>query len=552
MAAPAAGVGASARPSMRTADPRLSIRCDPPAGFGVQSEFDSAPSLQTSLLSDYQDETVRLSPGLIKDKCDDAWKQELLACIAAHHLELQRVVEKEHQALLKAVAAALPTQVPDPSKKSYSPPTVESNGAEHDGSMKIAVVSPEGVTKKCDGLSDNSSQTSKSEVAHLGLGEKPPPTTASSRRNSRRRSSLEDPTAVAGPHMDQPACTPTCTKAFMEETFFFLEHPDEGVANQLFNYFYNCLIMVSVLIPIASTLKVTPEMKDDLDTLNTLFVIMFTVEMTVKVGCCPAERRAAFMGSYYTMIDFLVVIAGYINLMSGKSDNMWVELISTMVPILRLLKITRHSAGWRLLIYSMKQCWAPLRVPFFLMFLMVVFTGSLHFWIDGHFACGAEGSGVDPSTCDATATAAFASIPEAMWFVLVTMSTVGYGDIVPHTAIGKVLASLQIVAGISYMAMPLSIIGSIFTDVWSNRNRLIVQDKLCSSGMDREGIKKIFDSFDADGSGSVELEEFTPFIQELNVGLSERQIKDVFNEIDEDKGGSVDFEEFANYLLPEE
>merc|ERR1719215_1303127 len=133
--------------------------------------------------------------------------------------------------------------------------------------------------------------------------------------------------------------------------------------------------------------------------------MMFTLEMVVKVSCCPASRRAVFLGSAYTIIDFLVVICGYITIMFGQhSTNMWIQFISTMVPILRLLKITRHSAGWRLLIYSMKQCVDPLCVPMFLMFLMVVFTGSLHFWIDGHFACGAEGTGVDPSTCDATAT----------------------------------------------------------------------------------------------------------------------------------------------------
>ncbi|CAE8611123.1 unnamed protein product [Polarella glacialis] len=333
----------------------------------------------------------------------------------------------------------------------------------------------------------------------------------------------------------------------MHAVFYFLEQPDGGLANRVFSIFYSCLIIISVCGPILSTTSMAIDSRAQLQDMDVFFTTLFTIELAIKISCCP--RRCAFLKSTYTFLDFFVVSAGYIHIIWRDSNNKWVELIATQVPILRLLKITRHSTGWRLLVQSIKQCLAPLLVPLYLMMLMVVFSGSLHFWIDGHFACGAELDEGKPVTCEAGTTPAFASIPEAMWFVLVTMTTVGYGDIVPHTNAGRALASMQIVAGICYMAMPLSIIGGIFMQVWSHRHRLLLQDKLGASGARLEDVKRIFESFDLDRSGAVDFNEFLPLIRGLNLGLSERTIREIFHDIDVDNSLSIRFEELADYLM---
>lgn len=332
----------------------------------------------------------------------------------------------------------------------------------------------------------------------------------------------------------------------MHAVFYFLEQPDGGLANRIFGAFYSLLIVVSVCGPIAATTDLSADTKAKVELLDTLFTVLFSIELAIKVACCP--RRCHYLTSVYTMIDCLTVCAGYVPIIWAHSKSMWVALIATQVPILRLMKIARHSTGWRLLLHSMEQCLEPLLVPLYLMLLMVVFSGSLHFWIDGHFACG---TGEDGSleTCEAGTTPAFGSIPEAMWFDLVTMTTVGYGDIVPHTNFGKVLAALQIVAGICYMAMPLSIIGNIFSQVWSDRYRLQLHDKLKESGATHMYLQEVFESLDDDKSGEVSFDEFVPFIHKLNLGLSDRTIRDVFNEIDVDKSRSINFDEFADYVM---
>ena len=81
-------------------------------------------------------------------------------------------------------------------------------------------------------------------------------------------------------------------------------------------------------------------------------------------------------------MDFAVVSAGWLDHEMAGHENMWFALVATQVLILRLLNITQHSSGWRLLVIEMKNCVNALSVPSFLMMLMIVFTGPLHFWLD--------------------------------------------------------------------------------------------------------------------------------------------------------------------------
>ncbi|CAE8630927.1 unnamed protein product [Polarella glacialis] len=325
----------------------------------------------------------------------------------------------------------------------------------------------------------------------------------------------------------------------------FLEQPDVSMVNQLFHSFYNLLIALSVLSPIIASTPISQGTKTNLRVADLLFTILFTLEILIKLACCPNKR--VFMESMYTVIDFAVVIAGYIIVACYETKHISLQLVATQVPILRLLKITRHSTGWHLLVISMKNCIAPLLVPLYLLLLMVVFSGSLQYWIDANFGCV-------ESECDEFERPAFHSIPHAMWFVIVTVSSVGYGDVVPHTDLGKVLASIQIVGGVCFMAFPLSIVGSSFTKVWDDRHRLIMRAKLTSrsNGMDMDEMKLMFHELDGDGSENITFEEFAPFVESLELGLSNRVIHDLFKAIDTDDSRSINFAEFADFLFPTE
>ena len=87
-----------------------------------------------------------------------------------------------------------------------------------------------------------------------------------------------------------------------------------------------------------------------------------------------------------------------------------------------------------------------------------------------------------------------------MWSVLVSMSTVGYGDVTPRAGIGKLLACLQIIMELCYMAMPLSIVGNNFSDIWKDRHRLPFHYKITEGVIGFKDLKRTFLDYDTDSS----------------------------------------------------
>merc|ERR1711924_167811 len=112
------------------------------------------------------------------------------------------------------------------------------------------------------------------------------------------------------------------------------------------------------------------------------------------------------------------------------------------------------------------------------------------------------------------------SLPHALWMTVVTMTTVGYGDVYPMTIGGYCTCSLLAVMSLLYMAMPLSIIGSIFTNVWEDRDRIMLMKKtrtrLAQWGFTVEDIPALFMKFDNSGSGEIDLAAFLDMIQSMD------------------------------------
>jgi len=148
---------------------------------------------------------------------------------------------------------------------------------------------------------------------------------------------------------------------------------------------------------------------------------------------------------------------------------------------------------------------------------------------------------------------AFGSIPDAIWFMLVTMTTVGYGDISPNTHIGKGITVAAMVFGVLFLAMPLSIVGNNFVEVWNDRERVIFIEKLKESLLNnqvkKETFQAAFDELDKDGSGSLSFKEFKMALNNLQLKWPPKQLLKLWNAIDSDKSGEIQKNEFMNLLF---
>lgn len=144
----------------------------------------------------------------------------------------------------------------------------------------------------------------------------------------------------------------------------------------------------------------------------------------------------------------------------------------------------------------------------------------------------------------------FEDIPRAIWYMFVTVTTVGYGDTVPDTWRGKLFASFAIICGIVFIAMPLTIVGNNFTEVWQSRElrklQVMVRQMLIENGVGPDEVMVAFRKFDRNGDGQVDEQEFVYLAKQvLNLKLSKVALHRLWRSIDVDQDGSIEFEEFA-------
>ena len=147
----------------------------------------------------------------------------------------------------------------------------------------------------------------------------------------------------------------------------------------------------------------------------------------------------------------------------------------SIIRILRLFKLTRHSPGLKILIHTFKASSKELTLlVFFLILGMVIFASLVYY---------AERLHANPDND-------FKSIPEGLWWAVVTMTTVGYGDMVPKTYAGLIVGSLCALSGVLVIALPVPVIVSNFSMFYSHTQvsyATLLSDSLPSVSLEFEG-----------------------------------------------------------------
>lgn len=130
----------------------------------------------------------------------------------------------------------------------------------------------------------------------------------------------------------------------------------------------------------------------------------------------------------------------------------WPHDVDTAFGILAFLKLARYSPALETLGAVLMAEWRPLLSAMFIMALLVLFTSTVLYFVERHINPG------------------MSSIPHAMWWSVVTLATLGYGDVIPFSALGKVLGAFVGVLGLGMFALPASILASGFTEEMRRRN----------------------------------------------------------------------------------
>ncbi|MFP4470278.1 MAG: ion transporter [Bacteroidales bacterium] len=169
------------------------------------------------------------------------------------------------------------------------------------------------------------------------------------------------------------------------------------------------------------------------------FTILFTIEYVVRIYV--SRNRIHYVRSFYGIIDLLSILPTYFSLMLTGSHFLLVIRILRLLRVFRILKLSRYLRASEVLAISLKRSRYKITVFFEVVLTLVVIMGSLMYLIEG------------PEN-------GFTSIPKSIYWAIVTLTTVGFGDITPQTVLGQVFASLIMILGYSIIAVPTGIISS--------------------------------------------------------------------------------------------
>jgi len=242
-----------------------------------------------------------------------------------------------------------------------------------------------------------------------------------------------------------------------ESEAYLLGKPAAGWRRRVFNIvfesdtragrIFDVILIVVILLSVAAVLadsvaNVALRHGALLNALEWIFTILFTLEYIARLSC--VERPMRYAGSFYGIVDLAAILPTYLAVFFPEAALLIDVRILRLMRILRIFKLAAYLTEYRLLADAMAASRRKILVFLSVVVMIVLIVGTLMYVIEG------------PEH-------GFTSIPLAVYWALSTISTVGYGDIVPRTDIGRALASLMMLIGWGILAVPTGIVTAEMT-----------------------------------------------------------------------------------------
>ncbi|SFM19096.1 voltage-gated potassium channel [Desulfomicrobium norvegicum] len=209
-------------------------------------------------------------------------------------------------------------------------------------------------------------------------------------------------------------------------------------AGKAFDLILILSIALSVLaVVLDSVASVHARWGDELLIAEWAFTVLFSIEYALRI--VSVRKPFRYVWSFFGMVDLLAILPTYISLVVPGSQYLLVIRVLRVLRIFRVLKLANYLNEARQLTAAMRSSRRKITVFLFTVLTLVVVLGSLMYMIEG------EESG-------------FTSIPQSVYWAIVTLTTVGYGDISPITPLGKALAAVVMILGYGIIAVPTGIV----------------------------------------------------------------------------------------------
>lgn len=320
-----------------------------------------------------------------------------------------------------------------------------------------------------------------------------------------------------------------------------LDDPEYSVTAKFYTTGMPLFVCLSVVFTLLQTIQT-----NDGRVFGPVFaaVIEVTVESVlvadVVLRFLVTPIKARFCHNFHNIVDVLVAIPLILRISRGctlseeEMETFPGSLLLYVLPLLRLMKTLRGFKALNLIVNTVGSVYAETWPTMLALLYILLFWSTIIYYVEPR-------ENID-------------SYPRAMWFVVVTMSTVGYGDISPSTGAGYAVAGVMVSTSIFVMALPLGIVGTAVSEVWGERHTTLLRQwarqRLAQWGYTAADIPRFLEEFDSDGSGELEFPEFCAMLDEMKLGMKADKMRELFDSFDEDKSGAIDSTEFICKLYP--
>lgn len=228
---------------------------------------------------------------------------------------------------------------------------------------------------------------------------------------------------------------------------------DGDKLSRIFDLFILALILVNVMLVILDTFNLPPKVKSVFGTIETISVVIFTVEYILRIWTSdllypersPIRARLKYIFSFMALIDLFAILPFYIPFLIPV--DLRVLRMLRMVRLLRIFKVNRYTHALSKIGNVFRKKSNELLSSIFIVCLLMLIASVIMYNVE-----------------NAAQPDKFNNALSGLWWAIATLTTVGYGDIYPVTAVGKVLSAIIAVLGIGLVAVPTGIISAGFME----------------------------------------------------------------------------------------
>ena len=234
----------------------------------------------------------------------------------------------------------------------------------------------------------------------------------------------------------KPDDRPTADQPAWKRSLYSVIFESDTPAGRAFDLSLLIAILLSVTVVMLESVKsVQGQYALLLRTLEWIFTVLFTIEYIARLSC--VRRPWQYVWSFYGVIDLLAIVPSYINLFTSANYVMVVRVLR-LLRVFRVLKLAHFLEESDTLVTALRASRRKIMVFIFTVVAVVMVMGTVMYLVEG------EANG-------------FTSIPQSVYWAIVTLTTVGYGDITPQTVLGQLIASVIMIMGYGIIAVPTGI-----------------------------------------------------------------------------------------------